>query len=246
MVEVLEDNELSIAICQRSEQELDKVVQESPQLINQTNGLANTPLHLAAGWPYGIRTLLQHGACLNATDQYGRTSLDYAIGMGNSETVNSLMKADCSLDVGTWGYDVLDYVPRRLDSRVWDVSQEARMDLLDTAISSLAERRRNLQSRLAALSSAVEINPGVFKDDRILDEYAQYAERVEEDVRRGNDHMPRHASSLLPDCRSVYHVRYLTVVFAEKLWQNGFQLVLWCGMNSPDVKSGSCGLSSIS
>ena len=145
------------------------------------------------------------------------------MGMGNSETVSLLMKADCNLVFGIWGYDVYDYVPRRLDSRVWAVSQEARTDVLDTAISSLAERRRNLQSRLAALSAAVEINPGVFQDDRILDEYAQYAERVEEDVMRGNDHTPRHASSLLPGCRSVYHVRYMTVEFAEKLWQNGFR-----------------------
>lgn len=113
-------------------------------------------------------------------------------------------------------------MPGRLDSRVWDTSQEARMDVLDTAISSLAERRRNLQSRLAALSTTVEINPGVFQDDRVLDEYAQYAERVEEAVMRGNDHMPRHASSLLPGCRSAYHIRHLTVEYAEKLWQNGF------------------------
>ena len=130
------------------------------------------------------------------------------------------MKADCSLYVGRWTYphDLLGCA-----IRVFLNMQEGRMDVLDTVISSLADRRRNLQSRLAALSAAVTINPKVFQDDRILDEYAQYAECVEEDAMRGNDHMPRHASSLLPRCRTVYHVFLLTVEIAEKLWQSGFR-----------------------
>ena len=162
--------------------------------------------------------------------------------MGNSETVSLLMNADCSLDLfdtdlfdtDLFDLDLFDGWPRsnvleqviRLCSgysRVWNVPQEARMDVLDTVISLLAERRRNLQSRLAALSAAVTINPKVFQDDRILDEYAQYAERIEEDAMRGDEHMPRHASSLLPDYWTVYHSRFLTVEIAEKLWQNGFR-----------------------
>ena len=219
---------MSIAIWHRSEQELDQVLRESPHLINKINGLANTPLHLAVGWPYGIRALLQHGAYLNATDQVGWTPIYYATALGHSETVSVLMEAGCSLNVRGWpcGYGLLGHAIRIFSNeypgtRV--VSQEARMDLLDTAVSTLAERRRNLQSRLAALSVAVTINPKVFQDDRILDEYAQYAERVEEDAMRVNDHMPRYASSLLLDCRTVYHVEYLTVEVAEKLWQNGFR-----------------------
>ena len=219
---------MSIAIWHRSEQELDKVLLESPQLINQTNSLANTPLHLAVAWPYGIRALLQHGACLNATDQSGCTSLFYAIELGITETVSILMKADCSLNVGGGAYDndLLKHAVRVFLNKslsTWSVRQEAGMDVLDTAISMLAERRRNLQNRLVALSPAVTVNPKVFQDDRILDEYAQYAECVEEDAMRGNDHMPRHASSLLPRCRTVYHVFHMTVEVAEKLWQNGFR-----------------------
>ena len=219
---------MSIAIWHRSEQELDKVLRESPHLINEINGLANTPLHLAVGWPYGIRTLLQHGACIDATDRDGCTSLHYAIDMRYSETVSVLMKADCSLNVRgwPWGYDLLGLAIQIFSNEypgIGLVSQEARVDVLDTVISSLAERRRDLQRRLAALSAAVTINPKVFQDDRILDEYARYAERVEEDAMRCNDHMPRHGSSLLPYSRTVYHVRNLTAEVAEKLWQNGFR-----------------------
>ena len=149
--------------------------------------------------------------------------------MGIPETVSLLMKADCSLIMDRlmpWN----DHFARAIEAfcgvqhyTAWLVSQEAHTDVLDTFISSLAERRRNLQGRLAALSAAVTINPKVFQDDRILDEYAQYAECVEEDAIRGNDHMPRHASSLVPHYRTVYHVKYLTVEAAEKLWQNGFR-----------------------
>ena len=209
---------MSIAIWHRSERELDKVLRESPQLINQINGLANTSLHLAVGWPYGIRVLLQHGACVNATDEKGWTPLYYAIHMGFTETVRILMKADCSINVdGLHGDSVL-----RLVIQVFRPTT-TRTDVLDTFILSLIERRHNLQSRLAALSAAVTINPKVFQADRVLDEYAQYAECVEKDAIRGGGHMPRHASSLLRDCRTVYHVRNLTLEIAEKLWQNGFR-----------------------
>ena len=139
------------------------------------------------------------------------------------------MKADCSFNLGTYVYwhNCLEQAIRNFCghgySVVWLVAQEARTDVLDTFISSLAERRRNLQSRLATLSAAITINSQVFQEDRILDEYAQYAECVEEDAIRANDHMPRHASSLVLGCRTVYHVENLTVEVAEKLWQSGFR-----------------------
>ena len=218
---------MSIAIWHRSEQELDQVLRESPHLINEINGLANTPLHLAVGWPHGIRTLLQHGACIDATDRDGCTSLYYAIELGILETVSILIEADCLLHIGDRYFtrDLLEYTSSRCKDDIsvcLSISQEAHTEVLDTVISSLAERRRNLQTRLAALPIAAKINPGVFQDDRILDEYAQYAECVEEDAMRGNDHMPRHASSLLPTYRTVYHVVDMTVEVAEKLWQIGF------------------------
>lgn len=104
---------MSVVIAHRSEQELEKVLRESPQLINQTNGFANTPLHLAANWPYGIQALLKYGACPNATDQSYRTPLYYAICMGNSETVSLLVKADCDLEgldpCEEWNRNVLEH-----------------------------------------------------------------------------------------------------------------------------------------
>lgn len=143
------------------------------------------------------------------------------------------MKADCSLEVEIYTMNFLQHVSqyRHFPSYgVWGVSQEARMDVLDTAIFSLAERRRGLQNRLADLPMAARIKAGVFRDDRILDEHAEFAELAEEDALEGCDHLPLRASTLIAGCRTVYHISTLTVTFAEKLWQNGFRDV-----DVPDV-----------
>ena len=188
--------------------------------------MGNTPLHLAVSWPYGVRKLLQHGSCVDAADQNGYSPLYYAITLGNSETLSLLMKADCRLEGGRFLEILLDLVTcfaKDDESAMLGVSQEVRMNVLDTAVALLAERRRNLQSRLAALPTAFKINPSVFQDDRILDEYAEYAEGAEEDALKEYGHMLRHASSLLPDCRTVYHCSHLNAEIAEKLWRSGFR-----------------------
>lgn len=188
--------------------------------------MGNTPLHLAVCWPYGVRKLLQHGSCVDAADQNGCTPLYYAISLGNSETLSLLMKADCRLEMGSFLENSLDHamgLARDDEFVTLGVSQEVRMNVLDTAVALLAEKRRSLESRLAALPTAFKIKSSVFQDDRILDEYAEYAEGAEDDALKMYGHIPRHASSLLPYCRTVYHCRYLNAEIAEKLWQNGFR-----------------------
>lgn len=218
----MEENVISIAILHQSERDFIQALRDWPQLIDQANGLGQTPLHLAVDWIYGVRELLQHGASVDSDDLHGFSPVFHAIHMGYSETVRLLMKADC--DLGSPGCNVLSYVSNFVDSanKVWGVSQEARMNVLETVIASLAERRCDLQSRLAALPSVVNIDTSVFRDDRILDEYAKYAERAEKNALRGYGHIPR-ASTLLKDCRTVYHLESLRVEVAERLWHNGFR-----------------------
>ena len=224
----LECNELSVAILHQSNQELAEALRKCPSLINQANGLAQTPLHLAVGWPYGARALIEHGACVDSTDHDGYTPLYYAILLGVSETVGLLMKADCILQFDP-GYSVknclwhVSHFDVRRGYEVWGVSQEAYMDVLDTFIRSLAERRHNLQSRLVNLPMAAGINASVFRDDRVLDEYAEYAELAEKDALKEYDYLSPPASTLLAGSRTAYHIYTLTVIFADKLWQNGFR-----------------------
>lgn len=188
--------------------------------------MANTPLHLAVFWPYGVRELLKHGACLDASDQNGRTPLNCAIELGIPETVDILMKAGCSLWLATdeqFWRNPLSLASMMYTYGEWGVSKSTRIDVLNTVMSSLAERRRNLQSRLATISKYLKIDAGVFRGDRILDEYAEYAEVIENNALSRFDNSPRYASALLQGCPTVYHLPSLTVEIAEKLWQQGFR-----------------------
>lgn len=139
------------------------------------------------------------------------------------------MKAGCSLSLAPvdelpWPErDPLSLASWMYRSREWGVSKSTRIDVLNTVMSSLAERRRNLQSRLAAISKSLKIDGGVFRGDRILDEYAEYAEVVEKNALSGFDHSPRYVSTLLQGFPTVYHLSSLTVEIAEKLWQQGFR-----------------------
>lgn len=165
---------------------------------------------------------------MDAADQNGYRPLYYAITLGNSETLSLLMKADCRLEMATRASleNLLDYAMGLATDDEFltlEVSQEVRMNVLDTAVALLAEKRRSLERRLAALPTAFKINSSLFQDDRILDEYAEYAEGAEDDALKVYGHIPRHASSLLPDCRTVYHCPSLNAEIAEKLWQNGFR-----------------------
>ena len=145
------------------------------------NGLAQTPLHLAVGWPEGVRLLLQQGACVDSRDSRGATTLQYALHLGCPQTVSLLMKADCELRE-----NIIDLASEYLhyDEQRTGVSQDVRMKVLDTTIASLVERRRDLQSRLIGLPVAASINTTVLRDDRILDEYAEYAECIEQAARK--------------------------------------------------------------
>ncbi|KAM0794384.1 hypothetical protein BDR22DRAFT_875771 [Usnea florida] len=197
------------------------------------NGLAQTPLHLAVGWPEGIRLLLQYGACVDSRDHAGDTPLSYALNRGYPQTVSLLMKADCSL-VGRrksserLPRNVLDLAVEHLHSPNEALSPDVAMKVLDTTIASLAERRRDLQSRLTGLPAVVSTDTTVLREDRILDEYAEYAECAEQAAHENIDHIPRRASTLLNGtylgkCRTVYHIIHLVVEVAEKLWENGFR-----------------------
>lgn len=137
------------------------------------------------------------------------------------------MKAGCSLCSYEWVYQAsFQQVCREFNGGGfdrWVISQDTRKDVLDTFVSMLAERRRNLQSRLATISKSFKVDAGVFRGDRILDEYAEYAETIEKDALSEFNSSPLYVSTLLEGCRTVYHVRELRADIAEKLWQQGFR-----------------------
>ena len=225
---------MNIAVLHQSQGELLEALRHSPQSVNGLGIWEFAPLHLAVRWPDGIRILLQHGACVDSIGIMNNTPLYYATELGLSETVSLLTKADPDLQID--GMYVLSKASQQYRFRNVkrgrfhgkEATPLDRGDVIDTLIASLAERRRDLQDRLVNLSMVIDIDTAVFRDDRVLDEYAEYAECVERNAPRAYDSIPLRPSSLLIDSfmgtpQTVFCTDCLTVEIAEKLWQTGFR-----------------------
>ena len=198
--------------------ELLKSLQKWPHLINHGNKLAQTPLHLAVGWPYGVRVLLAHGSSVHARDLDGNTPLECAISHSSVESVGLLMEANGSFDTGhapeSGIADVLSLAASMKNSHF-----DSREAVLETVITVMAERRRDLESRLAATALTRKNSASWTQNDRVLDAYAPHTERS---LERNGVSLPT-VSTIPTHLRTVYHTSHLTVGIAEKLWQAGFR-----------------------
>lgn len=213
-------NDLSVSILRKSEQEMLRILEQFPQSIHQTNQWGQTPLHLAVGWPLGMKKLLDYGADVDSRDDLGMKPLEYAIRLGFAEAVHFLMKARCNLEELN-NIDALSFANQELNYPYWrrfNKMRKNRRIVLQTVVTSLAERRRGLQSRLATLLPMKIIDACWTQNDRILDEHAPY---VEELLRSHSLLLPGESS--LVTMPTVYDVVYLTVELAEMLWQAGFR-----------------------
>ena len=198
-----------------------RILEQSPQSIHQTNLWGQTPLHLAVGWPLGMKMLLQYGANADSRDNFGVKPLEYAIRLGFAEAVLFLMRAGCSLYLNG-RVDALSFANEIWSenglARLRAVSQETRKTVLETVITLLAERRHDLQSHMVTSLPRKSADACWTPNDQVLDEHAPY---VEELLSSQGLLLPR-ASSLLP-LPTVYHVHNLTVELAEMMWQAGFR-----------------------
>ena len=84
-----------------------------------------------------------------------------------------LIKANCSLVLLK---NILNLAIGDPNYQIGRKYNYVRINVLDTIIALLAERRRDLQSRLSNLPIIVSINTTILRDNRILDEYAEYTE----------------------------------------------------------------------
>ena len=200
---------------QRSAERVAQLLRFKPYLLNQSNRLGQAPLHLAAGWSYGIAKLLDHGAVVDVKDADQRSPLRYAMEAGNSESISLLMQADCYLyQNGDQRYtDDFRTIPafyhspmRRMPSSFTEVVAEA-------LIHSLAERRCDLCRRLDISEVPLNEIARILDNDRVLDRNTLDAEHALEKYEPG---LAR-KSTLISDLPTLYHTPYLTIEIAEKL-----------------------------
>ena len=206
---------------QRSAERVAQYLRFKPQLINRSNRLGQTPLHLAAGWSCGVEKLLDHGAVVDVKDADQRSPLRYAIEAGDLESISLLMQADSyTYQNGDQRYtdefrtiSAFYHSPmRRMPSSFTDVVSEV-------MIRGLAERRCDLRRRLKMSQVPENEIARILDNDPLLDRNASDAEQALEEYDPG---LAR-KSTLISDLPTVYHSPWLTIEIAEKLWQAGFR-----------------------
>ena len=150
---------LSQAVLEQCETAVESILRKSPSSLFERSILGQTPLHLAAAWPFGFARLLKAGADANALDNYSLIPLLYACRAGCLKSVTLLLATGSALrshvDQGhsksvclalesqftSWcSGEIIEALIRALSSR--------RNRLLELATKTLsAERVRGLQAR---------------------------------------------------------------------------------------------------
>jgi ankyrin repeat protein len=77
-------SDIDKAIHSNNQSDLDGMIKADPSVLNEPDKQGFTPLIYAAreGRPAAVRTLLDHGAAVDATDKKGSTALMYAADHG--------------------------------------------------------------------------------------------------------------------------------------------------------------------
>jgi len=90
---------LSMAVLQRSDKDVNRILTRFPSSLNEQNIFGQTPLHLSCGWPLGMELLLDYGAysIIDHMDDFGFTAFVYASYHGCLESLEILLEAGSCL-----------------------------------------------------------------------------------------------------------------------------------------------------
>ena len=133
IVAVLNCNNLQLAIIQRNVAQVENIIRSSPSTAHFQNAIGQSPLHVAADWPWATVLLLMNGADPYQVDSTRCTAIDYACGLENYEVVKILLDAGSPLPVH-------DPLARLLRGDGWYSCDQ----IFQLIISHLALRRREL------------------------------------------------------------------------------------------------------
>ncbi|KAL8723584.1 MAG: hypothetical protein Q9225_000126 [Loekoesia sp. 1 TL-2023] len=94
---VLNCNTLQLAILQRTESQVEDIIRVNPSAVQFQNALRQSPLHVAADWPWATALLLNSGADPYQVDISDCTAIDYACWLKSYEVVRILLEAGSPL-----------------------------------------------------------------------------------------------------------------------------------------------------
>ena len=200
-------NGLHFAVLERSVSKVERYLKCHPKMVSAQNLFGQTPLHLAADWPWACEALLAAEADISTADFDGNLPLSYACFQGCFETVQILIAANSPLSSSC-------YAPSVLDRAILDVDNER---IHVTLINELAARRHKL------LTSSQVLLPrhfceGLTRGLKSLPDLDSISliERLSD---AGDRTDPNHWSYTY---QSVYELEAITVEIAERLFVAGF------------------------
>ena len=200
-------NGLHFAVLERSVSKVEQYLRCASKMLFAQNLLGQTPLHLAADWPWACKALLIAGADLSATDFCGNLPLSYACFQDCFETVKMLVAANSPLSSSCDGLSVLDRA----------VTSVNNASIRVTLINELAARRRKLLTSSQALlpKHVFEENTRGLNDLPDFESFSLITSLSD----AGDCTDPNHWSYTYS---SVYDLEEITVEIAECLFTAGF------------------------
>lgn len=158
---VLDCNTLQLAILQGNVLQVENLIKFSPSTVLFQNVMGQSPLHLAADWPWATVLLLMNGADPYQVDSHNYNAIDYACVRGNYEVVRILLEAGSPLPV----HGPMDGIERCYSTRYCE-------RFFKLIISHLAIRRRELLQIARTLLPEATLNSIVPPSEALPDSSA--------------------------------------------------------------------------
>ncbi|KAI1209534.1 uncharacterized protein F4807DRAFT_427040 [Annulohypoxylon truncatum] len=211
LYEPLACTEFLTYILRRSEDDVARLLDADNSVLYERTKTGQTPLHLAANWTMGLNILFEFGgraiqSIINIKDKFRRSALDYAIDLGDVDSVSILTDAGASINPGTLYR--LENVPQSKDIKSMIIAH------------SLARQRRELvQLAFLNLPSKMIEEFGLKEGDVVDNEAFDVAEAL----RQRGVALPTYYDYLTPTCSSIYHWEGMTASVAQNLFDAGFR-----------------------
>ena len=203
---MLDCNALQLAILQRNESLVEDIIRVDASAVHFQNGVGQTPLHVAADWPWATALLLTNGADLHQVDYDHSTAIDLACNLHSCEVVTALLEAGSPM----LAYGALSEVVRCHTGYFCE-------KLFKLLISHLAIRRRELLRLARNLLPEATLSSIILPKEAIPD--SSSFKLIQAVYAAGDDTKPDYWFRRL---QGLYQGRKMLPAAADILYEAGF------------------------
>ena len=210
---------LGTAIVHRSESDVKRILQNSPQSIHEQNSRRQTTLHLSCSWPEGITILFHHGGMelVDQADSEGTLPLAYAYASKCSEAVRLIIEAGSALLSLRYAKNSGDFLGDSYN-QLWGFSEHETYDIRSHLHDALMDRRRQMMSLAITKLCQKDLEELGVTDDRLLEEEVL---NVDKALERRNFVIPPALRVPYHQTTIFYHQRLASAI-GESLYKCGF------------------------